>query len=73
MCDELPTSVELFEALPAFREKIACREAIASAIGSVMAEGLVPTIIFVHDALELTEGAIDMDELIRRAVERHRR
>ena len=54
------------------REKIACHDAIASAMGSLMAEGLAPSSAFVQDAYELAEGAIDMDELIRRAVERHR-
>jgi hypothetical protein len=72
VCDELPTSVEFLEELPVLREKIACHDAIASAMGSLMAEGLAPSSAFVQDAYELAEGAIDMDELIRRAVERHR-
>jgi hypothetical protein len=54
-------------------ELLARREAVASALGSVTAEGLVPTRGFRQDAREFAEGVIDADELARRAVERHRR
>jgi Antitoxin VbhA len=55
------------------REKVARREAVDSALGSVAAEGLVPTDGFARDAHEFAEGVIDADELVRRAIERHRR
>jgi len=60
----------------AFREFAriaAAREAVASARGSVAAEGLTPTDAFMWDAVEFALGAIDADELARRAVERHRK
>ena len=66
-------SVELFEELTALREASARREAVASAWGSVTAEGLVPTAGFTQDAHEFSEGLIDADELARRAIERHSR
>jgi Antitoxin VbhA len=66
-------SVELFEELTALREKFARRESVASAWGSVTAEGLVPTGGFTQDADEFAEGSIDADELARRAIKRHDR
>lgn len=66
-------SVELFEELTALRDKLARREAVASARGSVTAEGLMPTGGFMQDAHEFTEGSIDADESARRAIERHSR
>jgi Antitoxin VbhA len=66
-------SIELFEESTVLREKFARRDAVASAWGSVTAEGLVPTGGFTQDADEFTEGSIDADELARRAIERHSR
>jgi len=64
---------ELTEELTKLREKFARREAVASALGSVMAEGLTPDSAFMQDAHDFTEGVIDADELARRAIERHRK
>lgn len=66
-------SVELYEELTALRERFDRQESIASALGSVMAEGLTPTSEFMQDSHEFVEGQIDADELTRRAIERHRR
>ena len=66
-------SVELFEELTAVREKFARREALASAWGSLTAEGLAPTAPFLQDASEFADGAIGADELVQRAITRHRR
>ena len=66
-------SNEAHEKLASLRERSARGDAVASAWGSVNAEGLTPTGDFARDAAEFTEGAIDVDELLRRAIARHRR
>jgi PHD/YefM family antitoxin component YafN of YafNO toxin-antitoxin module len=66
-------SVESFRELMALRERFERGEAVASAWGSLGAEGLKPTAQFVDDANDFTSGQIDADELARRAVARHRR
>lgn len=64
---------EMTEELAALRERFARHESIASALGSVMAEGVTPTSAFMQDAQEFIDGRIDDDELTRRAIERHRK
>ena len=66
-------SVESYRELAALRERFQRGEAVASAWGSLSAEGLEPTPQFVSDANEFTSGLIDADELARRSIERHRR
>jgi hypothetical protein len=66
-------SVESYRELAALRERFRRGEAVASAWGSLRAEGLEPTAQFVRDANEFTSGQIDSDELVRRAVARHGR
>lgn len=57
----------------ALRERFERGEAVASAWGSLSAEGLTPTAQFVSDANDFASGKIDADELARRAIARHRR
>ena len=66
-------SVEAYQELAALRERFQRGAAVASAWGSVRAEGLEPSADFVSDASEFTSGQIDADELVRRALDRHRR
>lgn len=66
-------SIEAYEELALLCERFARGDAVASAWGSVSAEGLTPTGDFARDAAEFTDGAIDVDELLRRAIARHRR
>jgi hypothetical protein len=48
------------------------REAIASALGSVKAEGPMPAERFLRDAREFIEGAMVDEDPVRRAIARHR-
>lgn len=66
-------SLELFEELTELREKFERREAVASAWGSLSAERLTPTPQFLKDAEEYTNGELAVDDLVQRAVRRHRR
>jgi PHD/YefM family antitoxin component YafN of YafNO toxin-antitoxin module len=66
-------SVESYRELAALRERFTRAEAVASAWGSLSAEGLEPTPHFLRDADEFSGGQIDVDELVRRAVARHQR
>ncbi|NUR90289.1 MAG: type II toxin-antitoxin system Phd/YefM family antitoxin [Nonomuraea sp.] len=66
-------SVENYEELQALRERFERAEAVASAWGSVTAEGLVPTPGSAHDTDDYIAGKIDADELLRRALNRHQR
>ncbi|HEV2638973.1 MAG TPA: hypothetical protein VGX23_27765 [Actinocrinis sp.] len=66
-------SVESYQELAALQERVRRGEVVASAWGSLGAEGLNPTAEFVGDADEFTAGQIGADDLVRRAVERHRR
>ena len=66
-------SVESYKELAELRERFERGGAVASAWGSLTAEGLTPTAGFVADADEFTGGRIDADELARRAVARHQR
>lgn len=66
-------SIEAYRELAALRERFHRGAAVASAWGSLRAEGLEPSAKFVGDADEFTSGQIDADELVRRAVSRHRR
>ena len=66
-------SVDAYRELTELRERLARTEAVASAWGSLAAEDLRPTARFVQDADEFSRSQIDEDELIRRAVERHKR
>jgi hypothetical protein len=66
-------SVESYRELAALRERFERGEAVASTWGSLRAEGLEPTAQFVGDAAEFVSGQIDEQELLHRAIERHRR
>ena len=66
-------SVEAYQELAALQDRFRRGEAVASAWGSLAAEGLTPTAGFVSDADEFTAGEIDADELARRAIARHHR
>jgi PHD/YefM family antitoxin component YafN of YafNO toxin-antitoxin module len=66
-------SVDAYQELAALRERFERAGSVASAWGSLNAEGLTPTAHVVRDTEEFTSGAIDADELARRAVARHRR
>lgn len=66
-------SVEAYRELAALRERFQRGDAVASAWGSLRAEGIQPTAQFVADSHEFTEGTIDTAELVRRAVARHTR
>jgi PHD/YefM family antitoxin component YafN of YafNO toxin-antitoxin module len=66
-------SLESYRELADLQERFTRGEAVASTWGSLSAEGLKPTAQFVDDTGEFTSGRIDADELVRRAVTRHRR
>jgi hypothetical protein len=66
-------SIASYRELEALRERFQRGEAVASAWGSLRAEGLEPSAQFVSDAAKFTSGQIDADELVRRAIVRHRR
>ena len=66
-------SVEAYQELAALQDRFKRGEAVASAWGSLAAEGLTPSAGFVGDADEFTAGEIDADELARRAIARHSR
>lgn len=66
-------SVEAYEELTSIRERFYRQEAVASAWGSLSAEGLAPTAEFLKDAKEFADGVVDSDELARRAIARHQR
>jgi len=66
-------SVESYQELAALREQFKRGAVVASAWGSLSAEGLTPTAQFIADADEFTGGLLDADELVRRAIARHRR
>jgi hypothetical protein len=66
-------SVQVLDELATLREKVARRQAVDSARGSVAADGLTPTEEYLYDANEYADSRIDVDELVRRAVARHSR
>ncbi|GAB2800025.1 hypothetical protein GCM10027073_35050 [Streptomyces chlorus] len=63
-------SVEAFESLSG---RAARRGAVASATGSVEAEGLHPSEASDHDTEAYVRGDLDADTLVARAIARHRR
>ena len=64
-------SVESYRELAELQERFARADAVASAWGSLGAEGLTPTADFAVDVDAFIHGRIDEDDLGRRAVARH--
>jgi PHD/YefM family antitoxin component YafN of YafNO toxin-antitoxin module len=64
-------SVESYRELAELQERFSRAEAVASAWGSLSAEGLKPTAEFTTDVDAFMHGRIDEDDLVRRAIARH--